>query len=305
MPGPWDNAGKQFLRVMPQHVVAWLIVGAKFLRTLPTELKSRNIYADGLYAINVGGKPALLHIEFQSRRHKIMPERLLEYNVLASSENDWLPVYTFVIYLRRDGEVPRSPLIRRLPNGEENHRFYFYVVEVAKIPARSILELGLYGLYPLILLTEGGTQPEVVQEMVVTLTEEREIELLALAYTFGGLVPGSDAYDSWFKRSFAMLDDILEESWTYQEIVKKGLEKGLEKGERLGREQERQQRIREQHETVMNLVRMRFPGLVSFAVPRVEAIKDADALHILINQLFAVQTEEEAKQAIIAARAEA
>jgi len=98
-----------------------------------------------------------------------------------------------------------------------------------------------------------------------------------------------------------MLDDILEESWTYQEIVKKG----LEKGERLGREQERQQRIREQHETVMNLVRMRFPGLVSFAVPRVEAIKDADALHILINQLFAVQTEEEAKQAIIAARAEA
>ena len=94
-----------------------------------------------------------------------------------------------------------------------------------------------------------------------------------------------------------MLDDILEESWTYQEIVKKGLEKG--------KQLERQQRIQEQHETVMNLVRMRFPGLVSFAVSRVEAIKDADALHILINQLFAVQTEEEAKQAIIAARAEA
>jgi len=94
-----------------------------------------------------------------------------------------------------------------------------------------------------------------------------------------------------------MLDDILEESWTYQEIVKKGLEKG--------KQLERQQRIQEQRETVMNLVRMRFPGLVSFAVSRVEAIKDADALHILINQLFAVQTEEEAKQAIIAARAEA
>ena len=301
MPGPWDNAGKQFLRVMPQHVVAWLIVGAKFLRTLPTELKSRNIFADGLYAINVDGKPALLHIEFQSRKHKIMPERLLEYNVLASSENDWLPVYTFVIYLRRDGEVPKSPLIRRLLNGEENHRFYFYVIEVAKIPARSILELGLYGLYPLILLTEGGTQPEVVQEMVVTLTEEREIELLALAYTFGGLVPGSDAYDSWFKRSFAMLDDILEESWTYQEIVKKG----LEKGERLGREQERQQRIQDYHDILMNLIGRHFPELTSFAEPRIEALEDADALHILINHLLAVQTEEEAKQAIIAARAEA
>ena len=304
MPGPWDSAGKQFLRAIPQHVVSWLIKGAKFVRALPTELKSRNIYADGLYAIQVDGKPALLHIEFQSRRHKIIPERLMEYNVLASSENDWLPVYTFVIYLRKDGEVPTSPLIRRLVGGKENHVFYFEVVEVAKISARSFLQSGLYGLYPLILLTEGGTQPEVVQEMVETLTEERQIELLALAYTFGGLVPGSEAYDSWFKRSFAMLDDILEESWTYQEIVKKGLEKGERLGEQRGRELERQQRIQEQHQTVMNLMRIRFPELVAFAEPRIEAIKDADVLHTLINQLFAVQTEEEAKQAIIAARAE-
>ena len=47
--------------------------------------------------------------------------------------------------------------------------------------------------------------------MVITLTEARELELLALAYTFGGLAPGSEAYESWFRRSFAMLDDILED----------------------------------------------------------------------------------------------
>ena len=93
-----------------------------------------------------------------------------------------------------------------------------------------------------------------------------------------------------------MLDDILEESWTYQEIVKKGLEKG--------KQLERQQRIQDYHDILMNLIGRHFPELASFAEPRIEALEDADALHILINHLLAVQTEEEAKQAIIAARAE-
>ncbi len=292
MPGPWDSAGKRLLREMPQHVVTWLMRGATFVRTLPTELKSRNIFADGVYEVRVNDQPALMHIEFQSRQHKIMPERLMEYNVLAASENDWWPVYTFVIYLRRDGDVPQSPLIRRLRNGEEYHRFHYAVIEMANISARQLLQMGLYGLYPLILLSKGGTEPEVVREMVTELTEARELELLALAYTFGGLAPGSEVYESWFKRSFAMLDDILEESWTYQEIVKKGMMKG--------RAEERQHFIRGQRETLLGIVRKNFPELGAFAELQVENIKDTDALQDLINQLlFSIQTTDEARQAII------
>lgn len=299
MPGPWDSAGKRLLREAPQHVVTWLMRGATFVRTLPTELKSRNIFADGVYEITVDDQPALMHIEFQSRQHRIMPERLLEYNVLASSENDWWPVYTFVIYLRKDGEVPQSPLIRRLRNGEEYQRFYYTVIEMANISARQLLHMGLHGLYPLILLAKGGTEPEVVREMVTDLTEARELELLALAYTFGGLAPGSEAYESWFRRSFAMLDDILEDSWTYQEIVKKGLEKGMQKGMQQGLEQGRQQLIRELRDTVVGLIRMRFPILLAFTESHIETIESPEALHTLKSQLFTVQTAEEAKQAII------
>lgn len=213
MPGPWDSAGKRLLRERPQQIVSWLLKGATFVRALPTELKSRNSFADGVYEIMVNGDPAVMHIEFQSRQHKTMPERLMEYNMLAASEHEWWPVYTFVIYLRKDGEVPQSPLIRRLRNGEEYQRFYYRVVELANLSARQFLQMGLHGLYPLILLATGGTEPEVVREMVTSLTEARELELLALAYTFGGLVPGSEAYEAWFKRSFATLDDILEDSW--------------------------------------------------------------------------------------------
>ncbi len=151
-------------------------------------------------------------------------------------------------------------------------------------------------MLPLLPLTESGAEPEVMQEMVTTLQEAGEIELLALAYAFGGLVSGNEAYDAWFKRSFAMLEDILEESWTYQEMIKKGLEKG--------REEERQQRVQEQRETLLSFVQMRFPELVPVARQQVASIKDPGALHDLIIKLFAVQTAEEARQALMEAGTE-
>jgi hypothetical protein len=143
-----------------------------------------------------------------------------------------------------------------------------------------------------------------MQEMVTTLEEAGEIELLALAYAFGDLVSGNEAYDAWFKRSFAMLEDILEESWTYQEMIKKGMQKGLEKGLEKGREEERQQRVQEQRETLLSFVQMRFPELTLTAKQRISAINDPGALHDLIIKLFAVQTVEEARQALMEVGAE-
>jgi hypothetical protein len=100
-------------------------------------------------------------------------------------------------------------------------------------------------------------------------------------------VPGNEAYDAWFKRSFAMLEDILEESWTYQEIIQKG------------REEERQQRVQEQRETLLSFVQVRFPEVIPIAKRLVTAIKDPETLHNLTIRLFAVQTAEEARQALM------
>lgn len=97
-----------------------------------------------------------------------------------------------------------------------------------------------------------------------------------------------------------MLEDILEESWTYQELIKKGMQKGLEKG----REEERQQWVQEQRETLLIFVQMRFPELVPVARQQVAPIKDPETLHNLIIKLFAVQTAEEARQALMEVGAE-
>lgn len=299
MPGPFDNATKRLLREKPQHFVSWLVPEGIFKRNLSVELKSRNIYADGLFAITVNELPALLHTEFQTGQDGLMPERLLEYSVLASSENNWLPVYTYVIYLCKDGNVPNPPLIRRLPDGQEVHRFYYQVIEVAKISAKQLLQRGLLGLLPLLPLTDGGTQPEMMQEAVSTLVDAREIELLALSYAFGGLVSGNEAYDEWFKRSFAMLEDILEESWTYKEIIKKGMQQGMQQGLEEGREEEREQRVKEQQQTLISFIQVRFPELVSLAKQQTATMRDPEVLHNLIVKLFSVQTVVEARQALM------
>jgi transposase len=142
------------------------------------------------------------------------------------------------------------------------------------------------GLLPLLSMTEGGAEPELMQEMTSTLQDAGEIELLALAFAFGGMVDGGRAYKEWFIRRFSMLDDILEESWTYQHILRKGVE------------QERQRRIQEQRETVVSFVQMRFPELVPLAEQHLHFVHDPEELHNLILKLFAVQTVDEARRAI-------
>ncbi len=92
-----------------------------------------------------------------------------------------------------------------------------------------------------------------------------------------------------------MLEDILEESWTYQELIKKGMQKGID----LGLEKGRQQWVQEQRETLLSFVQMRFPELVPVARQQVASVKDPETLHNLLIKLFAVQTVEEARQALM------
>lgn len=108
-----------------------------------------------------------------------------------------------------------------------------------------------------------------------------------------------------------MLEDILEDSRTYQEIARKGMQKGLdlglqqglkqglEQGLEKGREEERQQWIHEQQETLLSFIQVRFSELLSLAKQQTAPIKDPEVLHKLIVQLFGVQTADEAKQVLM------
>ena len=142
----------------PQDLVSWVIPGAQFGKQLPFELSVENIYADGLLQATLGGKEFLAHIEFQSSYDGRIGERLLEYNVLASRQYNYLPVYSCVIYLKNHSSVPHSPFLRELPNGEEVVRFHYRSIELGKLGGGELLQTGLVGLLPLLPLTKDGAR---------------------------------------------------------------------------------------------------------------------------------------------------
>ncbi len=279
---------KRLVRANPEHFINWLIGQATFVALLDNELKSQHLYSDALIEIKRSGKLALLHIEFQTYRDVEMEVRLLDYNVFASHQYDHRPVYTYVIYLRKGGEVAESPYIRRFVDGEKIHKFYFRVIKLWELPSEELLQMDLVGLFPLLTLTNGGKRPEVVRVMIDTLASTEEMDLLAISQIVGGLVFKEGPERDWFRRRFSMFQDILRESWVYQEIGQEYLEKG--------REEERQRELEQQRELLMSFVQKRFPETMALAKQQVDSITDLEVLRKVFLKLFDAQTAEEVKK---------
>ena len=218
----WDFLIKKILRENPQQFVSWILKGAILQEALSVEIKRKSIYADVLLLVVFCGQPMLLHLEFQSTKHKFMAERLLEYNIQASKEHGYLPVHTCVIYLCKTAEVSQPPFIRCLPDGSETVHFTYQVIELWKMTAQAIFQEGLDGLLPLVLFTENGKQPKVLDEVVERLRATQNKELSALVFALAGLVFQDEADHELVMRRFAMLEDLLGESWTYNEILRRG-----------------------------------------------------------------------------------
>ncbi len=307
MAGLWDSLMKRLVRRYARQFVRWLSAEAVFVRALDIELQNQQLFADALLEVMLHGTSALLHIEFQTYDDADMEVRLQEYNVLASRQYEHLPVYSYVIYLRKVGEVAVSPLVRSFPDGEEVHRFFFRVIELWEVAAEVLLQAGWPAVLPLVTLTKGGKRPEVVKEMIDRLASAEEYDLLAIAQVLGGLVFKTGPELEWFRKRFSMFQDILSESWVYQEIGQKyleqgreqGLERGLEQGVEKGREEERQQELQRQRQTIIGFVQRRFPEITALAEQQTAKITDPETLQTVILKLLDAQTVEEARQVLL------
>jgi predicted transposase YdaD len=293
MAGSFDNVMRRLIGTYGDQFTQWLDPQAAFVQSLNIELKSQHIYADALLQVNKRKKPGILHLEVQTEKDPEMGVRLLEYNVLASRQYEHIPVSSYVIYLRDVKDVPVPPYIRRFPDeeGEEVHRFYYTSIELADIPAEVILQSGLIGLLPFVTLTRGGKESEVVKTMIDRLAERKAFDLLMMAQVLGGLVFEEESEREAFKRRFKMFQNVLQESWVYQEIGQEFLEKG--------REEERQKRVQGLRETIMSGLQVRFPEILALAMQQISGINEPEVLQTALSKLFAAQTVEEAQQILL------
>src|SRR5712692_501670 len=298
MPKPYDDAMKKLVGGNPQDFLSWVLREAIYTQRLPYELHPESIYADGLIEAVLDGERILAHFEFQSSYDLRIGERLLEYNVLASRQYDYVTVYSYVIYLKDCGNVPQSPFIRESRRGKEIVRFHYDIIELHKITAEEIQETELVGLLPLLPLTKDGAKREVIEDMITRLIAAEQTELLWIGYALAAKFMRHDLH--WLRRRFSMLGDFLRDSPVYQEVLEEGLEKGLEKGRVEGLAKAREETMQQQRRALLDIVIERFPELVRQAKKDADAIDDPAILLRLIVKMGTVKNVEEAERLLLA-----
>jgi predicted transposase YdaD len=85
-----------------------------------------------------------------------------------------------------------------------------------------------------------------------------------------------------------MFQDMLRESWVYQEIGQEFLE------------EERQRRRQGIHDAIMALVQTHFPELVALVRQQINSITDPDVLQRMLIKLIATQQADEVKEILLA-----
>lgn len=88
-----------------------------------------------------------------------------------------------------------------------------------------------------------------------------------------------------------MFQDIMKDSWVYQEIVQESEERGLARG--------REEALQSQRQTILEIVRLRFPRLSQLASQHVARLTDLDALGLLIVNVSIKDHEEDIRQLLI------
>ncbi len=286
-PKPYDSGSKRLLAISAQALLDLFAPGLRFTGQFSEQFHSDEIEADAMIeTFDANNQQEMVHFEFQSGPDTHMEERLLDYSTRAYRRYK-CPIRSYVLYLRDCG-VPTPPLIHKYADGEPYHWFNYKVVEVAKIPHRTILDQDRQGLFPLVPLMQGGARREVIEEIITrylpaddTITRER----LALTRLFASLAcnQSDKKIQEWIDRRFAMLQDLFQDTYIYKRDVAVGREKA--------REEERQAL----QDLFMSTIQARFPRLNNLARKQLELIADVTVLRTLAKQVSAASTQKEVK----------
>jgi predicted transposase YdaD len=121
--------------------------------------------------------------------------------------------------------------------------------------------------------------------MITGLVSAEKTESLWIGYTLASKVLKDD--QKWLKRRSAMLEDILQDTPVYQEVLAEGMEKGLEKG------------LETQRQTLLDIVQERFPAIARLAKQQADAIEDPEMLRRLTVKISIVKTSKKAEQYLL------
>ena len=290
----YDTISKHLIQTYPKDFFR-LTLGRddiQVLDILDTE-QTTTRHADSLIRVHIEGKEALIHHEFQTTDDPSMPLRMAGYIIRAIEQHN-LPIYSSVIYLRRNagrrdpGYYIQDFLGRRV-------LIEYTVIRLSEIEGQDILDGEPSGLFPFTPLmkrpadtdSEAWLRACVHATDALPLDESIKVDILGNLMILSGLGYGSETINRIFFQE-GLMDAIMRESSSAQYILQQGIEKGRAEGQ-----------IKSTLEDLMDVLEIRF-GL-SAAHPiadRIAAIDDVQRLKQLHRVAIQVSSLEAFEQAL-------
>ena len=288
MSKPYDATLNRLIDTCPNDWAAFLATRVG-LTPQPAEVidsdLSVTVQADKVFRLP-GPPPALIHLEAEVSSRRGVPRRLHRYNALLDYTYDEI-VHSVVMLLRPEADASDLTGIytRKRADGRVNLHFEYDVVRVWNEPIAGLLAAGL-GTAPLALLTDEAVAdlPGAVarfQDQLRGSEVDRTVvdEVLGSALVLCGLRHDSAQVTDLFRR----LSMTLEESSTYQWILKKGFEQGEAKGVAQGIAQGT---VEELWRVLILLGRKRFGAVPATVEAAIRGIADQAQLERMAERIF-------------------
>jgi hypothetical protein len=223
MPHPYDASTKYLLEV---RLADWLPLCGRSttapIEIVPADVSTVTAAADRVLLVKED-PPWLMHVELQSGRDPLLPDRDHVYNTLIGWRHR-LRVRSLMVLLRPEADGPElTGLLERGFVGEPAYLLFRYqVVRIWQLPVETLLEsgLGLVALAPLAAVTEADL-PSVIRRMRQRIDREAAPEETGTLWTAADVLMG-------LRYPNELISDLLrgvrgmKESVTYQAIVEEG-----------------------------------------------------------------------------------
>ncbi|MBN9523369.1 hypothetical protein J0H58_33460 [bacterium] len=241
-------------------------------RPIDTDL-SASLHADRLIRVDAP-KPFALHLEFQSSSELGLPARMLCYNVLAERANK-VPVLSVLILVRPGAAASDQTGVWEVSAGDgpPHLTFRYAVVRVWQEAMDTFLNAGP-GLAPLAVLTDeaAGNLEAAFRRFDQRLKQPDVPANVAEAVSGLTLVLSGMRYDEDMIRAiYGRLDMTLEDSTTYQWILKKGRAEG---------------RAEEARNLVLRAGTRKFGAPPTAAVAALDSVADRERLERMLLAAF-------------------
>jgi len=228
---PYDATSKDLIEADPAGWVTFLgcPVSPAQVRLVDADVSTVTADADKVILVE-SPSPWLLHLEIQARWHAGLDRRLLRDNGLLQYRHS-LPVASVVVILNSESNMSSltGSLEMRPPIGRA-WTFAYEVIRVWERPASDFLA-GPLGLLPLAPLANVRVMdlPSVVDAMKARIQRENDHPLAAKLWAATYVMMGLRYDEPVIDMLLSGVKD-MEDSVTYQALVRRGLQQGLQQG---------------------------------------------------------------------------